>query len=69
VHFTINKKWCVRHTDNDFSDKSKISHLNLDDDYNSTLQESVDAPHPIGHDRTRAQENGRGQQVAASLQL
>jgi hypothetical protein len=36
-------KWCAKYDDDEFMDGSKISYLNLDDDYRSTLQESVDA--------------------------
>jgi hypothetical protein len=52
-------KCCARHDDDEFMDGRKISYLNLDDDYRTTLQESVDAPCPISHDNARAQRKGK----------
>jgi hypothetical protein len=48
-------KWYARHDDDDSSDRSKRSHLNLDDDCRFTSLESVSALGPIGHDRERSQ--------------
>lgn len=45
----------MRHDDEDSSDRSERSHLNLDDNCRFTSLESVSALGPIGHDRARAQ--------------
>jgi hypothetical protein len=49
----------AQHDDDDSSDESKRSRLNLDDDYSSTTSNSVNPPHPINYTRTRAQGKGK----------
>jgi hypothetical protein len=51
-------KWYARHGDDDLSDTSKRSCLNLNGYYSSMSQESVDAPGPFGHDRVSSMEEG-----------
>jgi hypothetical protein len=58
-------KWCTWHDDNDSSDESKKSHLNIEGDYSSTTLDSVEPTCHIGSVRARVQHKGRSQQRVA----
>jgi hypothetical protein len=59
-------KWRTRHDDDNSSNRSKRSQLDLDGDYSFMLYKSVDTQHNMDRDKARAQWKGKGSTTSSS---